>query len=190
MDLIVGIAHVQKNLHNCSESQLSLQDVTLMRSIGLPQDVKSFTESIVEKVLLNSSLVKIQSRSATVDELLLCHTKEYINLLTTTTNRKNHLQQCSPMWLIQDKVEDDPGNDRVIDGIGVHICGHSFDVAIATTGGILNLIDSIMRNEIHVGWLLGGIGDHHAGTCYVIYLQKSFCNMSYLKAQVMVWDII
>jgi acetoin utilization deacetylase AcuC-like enzyme len=105
--------------------------------VETPQRLEVIYRMIDEKI--SFSLEKIEPRPATEDEITLIHTTEYVNMVKSTAG-KEHVQL-------------DPDTST---------SAKSWEVACLAAGGVLNAVDSIMKEKIQNGFALVRPPGHHA----------------------------
>lgn len=86
-------------------------------------------------------LVQIEPRPATIDEILLNHDRGYI-----------------------EEVRASAGGPHVAFDLDTHAFARSYETALLSTGGLLELLDRIMAGEIDNGFALVRPPGHHAET--------------------------
>ncbi|XP_031422041.1 histone deacetylase 6 [Clupea harengus] len=100
---------------------------------------------MAEKQGLLARCVSVEPRVATEEELLLVHTKEYIELMTrTATMAEEELKSLSDTY----------------DSIFIH--PNSFKCASLAVGAVLQLVDKVMMSEIRNGFSIARPPGHHA----------------------------
>ncbi|KAJ8393479.1 hypothetical protein AAFF_G00059520 [Aldrovandia affinis] len=109
-----------------------------------PERVTTIMET-VEKEDLLSRCVRVEARAATEDELLLVHTKEYLELMRSTQNMaESELKSLSDTY----------------DSIYLH--PESFLSATLAAGSVLQLVDKVMTSELRNGFSVARPPGHHA----------------------------
>lgn len=88
---------------------------------------------------LFDSLVKLDSRSATMDELLLCHEPAYLSAV------KNAVQEGAT------ELDAD-----------THLSPKTWDVAIGAVGGVLNAVDAVVAGKVQNAFCIVRPPGHHA----------------------------
>ena len=86
------------------------------------------------------NLVRIAPRAATEDEVALCHTREYINIVRED---------------VQDSV-------RCLRTGDTDVCERSFDVALLAVGGVLEAVDAVMAGSVRNAFCPVRPPGHHA----------------------------
>lgn len=90
--------------------------------------------------------IPLTPRYAKEEEILLCHTKDYFDLLKNeTSNLSDHA--CAPL-------STSPG-DTII-------CGKSFDVALLAAGGVLTAVDAVLSHHVKNAFCAVRPPGHHA----------------------------
>ncbi|KAM9828612.1 histone deacetylase 6 isoform X2 [Syngnathus typhle] len=109
-----------------------------------PARVTSIMEEL-DRQELSSRCVQVQPRAATDEELLLVHTKQYIELIKST-------QMMSEIELRQlsDKYD------------SVYIHPETFQVSILGVGSVLQLVDQVLTSELRNGFAVIRPPGHHA----------------------------
>jgi len=97
------------------------------------------TMSVVEGSELNRSLVRISPRPATVEELGLVHTAEYVARIQSEALRGGG-------WLDADTV----------------LSSRSFEAAQSAAGGVIAAVEAVMKREINNAFALVRPPGHHA----------------------------
>ncbi|KAJ8257781.1 hypothetical protein GJAV_G00189620 [Gymnothorax javanicus] len=109
-----------------------------------PERVTAIMEKLEKEGLL-SRCVRIEARAATEDELLLVHTREYVELMKSTQNMtQNNLKVLSDNY----------------DSVYLH--PESFLCATLATGSILQLVDKVIASELRNGFSVARPPGHHA----------------------------
>ena len=90
---------------------------------------------------LDKQLVKLKPRAATNDELMLCHTRKYIDLV---------------------KREAASGVGHLSTG-DTPLCRRSFDVALSAAGGMLAVVDAVVKGDVKNAFCVVRPPGHHAG---------------------------
>ncbi|KAG7472662.1 hypothetical protein MATL_G00111270 [Megalops atlanticus] len=100
---------------------------------------------MMEKEGLLSRCVRVEARAATEDELLLIHTKEYLELMKSTQKMsENELRSLSETY----------------DSIYLH--PESFLCATLAVGSVFQLVDKVMTSELRNGFSVARPPGHHA----------------------------
>ena len=131
----------------------------------------------LEKAGLLESLLRIEARAATEDELLLCHTPEYL-----ATARR------------------DVASGRPYLSTGdTSITPNSWDVAVHAAGGVLNAVDAVLAGAAHNAFCAVRPPGHHAnalrgmGFCLLnnVALAARHAQRKHGLARVMIvdWDV-
>ncbi|KAM4610227.1 histone deacetylase 6 isoform 2-T6 [Polymixia lowei] len=109
-----------------------------------PDRVTAIMEE-VEKQGLLSHCVRVQPREATEEELLLVHSKQYVDLMRSTqTMSESQLKSLSETY----------------DSVYIH--PESFQVASLAVGSVLQLVDKVMTSELRNGFAVARPPGHHA----------------------------
>uniref|UniRef100_A0A3Q2XFI4 Protein deacetylase HDAC6 n=1 Tax=Hippocampus comes TaxID=109280 RepID=A0A3Q2XFI4_HIPCM len=109
-----------------------------------PARVTSIMEELDRQGLL-SRCVQVQPRAATDEDLLLVHTKHYIELIKSTqTMSETELHQFS------DKYD------------SVYIHPETFQVSILAVGSVLQLVDQVLTSKLRNGFAVIRPPGHHA----------------------------
>ncbi|XP_078144174.1 protein deacetylase HDAC6 [Centroberyx gerrardi] len=99
----------------------------------------------VERQDLLSHCVRVEPREATEEELLLVHTKQYVDLMRSTqTMTETELHSLSDSY----------------DSVYLH--PESFQVASLAVGSVLQLVDKVMTSELRNGFAVVRPPGHHA----------------------------
>ncbi|KAM8831037.1 histone deacetylase 6 isoform 1-T1 [Synchiropus picturatus] len=99
----------------------------------------------LESQNLLSPCVRVQPREATEEELLLVHSKQYVNLIKSTLSMpEDELKQLSDQY----------------DSVYIH--PESFQVASLAVGSVLQLVDQVMTSQLRNGFALVRPPGHHA----------------------------
>jgi acetoin utilization deacetylase AcuC-like enzyme len=138
----------------------------------------------LQKEKLLTSQNYLAPRSCTEDELLLCHTKEYVQLV------QKEVELC--------KSTLDDGSKFITTG-DAPICSDSFDVASLAVGGVLTAVDAVMNSSFQNAFAVIRPPGHHAcsnkgmGFCLfnnvaigARYLQKQY---NVRKVLIVDWDV-
>ncbi len=91
----------------------------------------------------------IQPRSATDQEILLCHSSEYLKKVKQEVSQIPHFQDDGSIWL---STGDTP------------ICSKSLTIARLAVGGVLVAIDLLMNNQIKNAFCIVRPPGHHASS--------------------------
>ncbi len=126
---------------------------------------------------LTEEMRPLEERRATREELLLCHTKEYIAI-------------------VEEDVESGAPTLRTGD---THISPASLDVALHSAGGVFNAVDAVMEGEVQNAFCLVRPPGHHAspargmGFCIFnhIALAARYAQRRHGVARVLIldWDV-
>ncbi|KAM6982513.1 histone deacetylase 6 isoform 2-T6 [Tautogolabrus adspersus] len=109
-----------------------------------PDRVKSIMEELKRQELL-SHCITVQPREATEEELLLTHTKQYVDLMKSTqTMTEDELHNLS------DKYD------------SVYLHPETFQVCVSAVGSVLQLVDQVMNSELRNGFAVIRPPGHHA----------------------------
>ncbi|MEQ2265711.1 hypothetical protein XENORESO_011351, partial [Xenotaenia resolanae] len=108
-------------------------------------DRVTFIMSELQRQKLLSLCVTVEPREATEEELLLVHTKHYIDAVKATqTMTQTELQSLSERY----------------DSVYLH--PESFQVCVTAVGSVLQLVDRIMTSELRTGFAVIRPPGHHA----------------------------
>ncbi|KAI4795506.1 hypothetical protein KUCAC02_031370 [Chaenocephalus aceratus] len=109
-----------------------------------PDRVTSIMEELQRQELL-SHCVTVEPREAAEEELLLSHTKQYVDLMRSTqTMTESELQTLSEKY----------------DSVYIH--PESFQVCVKGVGSVLQLVDQVMTSELRNGFAVVRPPGHHA----------------------------
>ncbi|XP_062418072.1 histone deacetylase 6 isoform X1 [Pungitius pungitius] len=109
-----------------------------------PDRVTSIMEELDRQDLL-SHCTTVQIREAVEEELLMCHTKQYVDLMKSTqTMTESELQILSEGY---DSVYIDP---------------ESYKVCVSAVGSVLQLVDMVIKSELRNGFAVIRPPGHHA----------------------------
>ncbi|KAK5864111.1 hypothetical protein PBY51_001078 [Eleginops maclovinus] len=109
-----------------------------------PDRVTSIMEELQRQELL-SHCVTVEPREASEEELLLSHTKQYVDLMRSTqTMEESDLQTLSEKY----------------DSVYIH--PESFQVCVKAVGSVLQLVDQVMTSELRNGFAVVRPPGHHA----------------------------
>uniref|UniRef100_A0A3Q3WE58 Protein deacetylase HDAC6 n=1 Tax=Mola mola TaxID=94237 RepID=A0A3Q3WE58_MOLML len=109
-----------------------------------PDRVTSIMEELQRRDLL-SHCVRVEPREATEEELLLAHTKDYVDLMRSTrTMTESELRTLSEKY----------------DSIYLH--PELFQVGVLAVGSVLQLVDRVMTSELRNGFAVVRPPGHHA----------------------------
>ncbi|XP_061591691.1 histone deacetylase 6 isoform X2 [Cololabis saira] len=109
-----------------------------------PDRVKSIMEELQKQELL-SRCVTVEARKATEEELLLVHTRRYVDLVKSTeTMTEAELQTLSNGY----------------DSIYLH--PETFQVCLSAVGSVLQLVDEVMTSKLRNGFAVVRPPGHHA----------------------------
>ncbi|XP_077568734.1 protein deacetylase HDAC6 [Stigmatopora nigra] len=109
-----------------------------------PDRLKFIIEELERQELL-SRCVRVQPRAATDEELLLVHTKNYIDLIKSTQQMTEaELHQLSDNY----------------DSIFIH--PETFKVSVLAVGSVLQLVDQVLTSELRNGFAVVRPPGHHA----------------------------
>ncbi|XP_061644669.1 histone deacetylase 6 [Phyllopteryx taeniolatus] len=109
-----------------------------------PDRVTSIMEELERQELL-SRCVRVQPRAATDEELLLVHTKHYIDLIKSTQKMSE-----TELRLLSDKYD------------SIYIHPATFQVSILAVGSVLQLVDQVLTSELRNGFAVIRPPGHHA----------------------------
>ncbi|XP_061113820.1 histone deacetylase 6 isoform X1 [Conger conger] len=109
-----------------------------------PERVTTVMEQLEKEGLL-SRCVRVEARTATEDELLLVHTKEYIELMKSTPKMAE-----SELRMLSDTYD------------SIYIHPESFLCATLAAGSVLELIDKVMTSDLRNGFSVARPPGHHA----------------------------
>ncbi|HLH43323.1 MAG TPA: histone deacetylase [Bryobacteraceae bacterium] len=98
----------------------------------------------LEQAGLAKFLRRVEIRPADIDEIALCHTKDYISQVRREI-------AAAPEGAVRELSTGDTA-----------ICSQSFDVALRATGGILNAVDAVMRRSASNAFCAVRPPGHHA----------------------------
>ncbi|XP_047221732.1 histone deacetylase 6 isoform X2 [Girardinichthys multiradiatus] len=108
-------------------------------------DRVTFIMSELQRQKLLSLCVTVEPREATEEELLLVHTKHYIDAVKSTqTMTQTELQSLSERY----------------DSVYLH--PESFQVCVTAVGSVLQLVDRVMTSELRTGFAVTRPPGHHA----------------------------
>uniref|UniRef100_UPI0037E8599D histone deacetylase 6 isoform X1 n=2 Tax=Semicossyphus pulcher TaxID=241346 RepID=UPI0037E8599D len=111
-----------------------------------PGRVTAIMEELQRQELL-SHCVTLQPREATEEELLLAHTKQYVDLMKSTqTMTEEELHTLSDTY----------------DSVYIH--PETFQVSVSAVGSVLQLVDQVMTSELRNGFAVIRPPGHHAQT--------------------------
>lgn len=106
----------------------------------------------IEEALKNANLLHddeiIHPRSAKIEEILLCHTPDYLKTV------QEDIKRCTNF-----KIDD--GSYTLITG-DVQVCPDSYDIALLAVGGVLEAVDKVLRDQIDIAFCLVRPPGHHA----------------------------
>ncbi|KAM3872288.1 histone deacetylase 6 [Diretmus argenteus] len=109
-----------------------------------PDRVTAIMEEVERQALL-SRCVRVEPREAAEEELLLVHTKQYVDLMRSTqTMSESQLHSLSDSY----------------DSIYIH--PETFQVALLAVGSVLQLVDKVMTSELRNGFAVVRPPGHHA----------------------------
>ncbi|KAM9343089.1 histone deacetylase 6 isoform 1-T2 [Pholidichthys leucotaenia] len=109
-----------------------------------PDRVTSIMKELERQELL-SYCIRVETREASEEELLLAHMKHYVDLMRSTqTMTQTELQTLSNKY----------------DSIYLH--PKSFEVAVTAVGSVLQLVDKVMSSELRNGFAVTRPPGHHA----------------------------
>ncbi|KAM3618744.1 uncharacterized protein V6R79_024434 [Siganus canaliculatus] len=109
-----------------------------------PDRVKSIMEELERQELL-PRCVRVEPREATEEELLLVHTKPYLDLMKSTQTMKD-----SELQTLSDGYD------------SVYIHPESFQVGLVAVGSVLQLVDQVMASDLRNGFAVVRPPGHHA----------------------------
>ncbi|KAF3362155.1 hypothetical protein PHSC3_001467 [Chlamydiales bacterium STE3] len=106
----------------------------------------------IQEALKNANLFSpeeiIHPKLAKIEDILLCHTPEYVSII------QNDVQHCRHL-LIND------GSYTLTTG-DVQICSSSLEIALLAVGGVIEATDKILQNEIDTAFCVVRPPGHHA----------------------------
>ncbi|XP_029361795.1 histone deacetylase 6 isoform X2 [Echeneis naucrates] len=136
----------------------------------------------LERQELLSHCVRVEPREATEQELLLAHTKPYVNLIRSTQKMSE-----SEIQTLSEKYD------------SVYLHPESFQVCVLAVGSVLQLVDQVMTSELRNGFAVIRPPGHHAqanqpnGFCVfnnvAIAAQYARTRHSVRRVLVVDWDI-
>ncbi|KAJ8371335.1 hypothetical protein SKAU_G00113630 [Synaphobranchus kaupii] len=109
-----------------------------------PERVTTVMEQL-EKDGLLSRCIRVEARVATEDELLLVHTKEYVDLMTSTQKMAE-----SELKLLSDTYD------------SIYLRPESYLCATLAAGSVLQLVDKVITSELRNGFSVARPPGHHA----------------------------
>ncbi|XP_061696179.1 histone deacetylase 6 isoform X2 [Syngnathoides biaculeatus] len=109
-----------------------------------PDRVTTIMEELDRQELL-SRCIRVEPRSATDEELLLVHTKQYIDLIKSTQKMSE-----TELRLLSDKYD------------SIYIHPETFQVSILAVGSVLQLVDQVLTSELRNGFAVIRPPGHHA----------------------------
>jgi acetoin utilization deacetylase AcuC-like enzyme len=111
-------------------------------SAGHPESPDRFDAAVggIREAVPADRLLEIPSREATLDELMLCHTAEYVSSVSDDV-RMGH---------------------RALRTGDTDICRESFDVARRAVGGALNAVDAVLGGQVRNAFCALRPPGHHA----------------------------
>ncbi|NGX43307.1 MAG: Histone deacetylase-like amidohydrolase [Chlamydiae bacterium] len=102
----------------------------------------------IAEALQPLGLKEFAPRKATVEEVLLCHTKDYVDKVI------EDVEACSNSGIINGSYQLSTGD--------TNICPNSFRIAMYAAGGILTAVDAVMKGEVKTVFCLVRPPGHHA----------------------------
>ncbi|XP_058499299.1 histone deacetylase 6 isoform X1 [Solea solea] len=111
-----------------------------------PDRVTSIMKELQTQELL-SLCVTVKPREATEQELLLVHTKQYVDVMRSTQTMSE-----SELHTLSDKYD------------SVYLHPESFQVCVLAVGSVLQLVDQVMTSELRNGFAVIRPPGHHAQT--------------------------
>nr|XP_057940941.1 histone deacetylase 6 [Doryrhamphus excisus]XP_057940942.1 histone deacetylase 6 [Doryrhamphus excisus] len=146
-----------------------------------PDRVTSIMEELDKQELL-SRCVQVQARAATDEELLLVHTKDYIELMKSTqTMSETELHNLS------DKYD------------SVYFHTETFQASILAVGSVLQLVDQVLTCHLRNGFAVVRPPGHHAqaeesnGFCFFnnVAIAARYAQMKHKVNRVLIvdWDV-
>ena len=139
---------------------------------------------VIQNAIITSGLnyLPLHPRKIETNELLLCHTSDYIQLVRTEVDR---IENCSkPLMLSTGDV---------------FICKHSYEVAKLAAGGVLAAVDKVMGEQNTRAFCAVRPPGHHAcsnrgmGFCLFnqVALAARYAQQKYALGKVLIvdWDV-
>jgi len=102
----------------------------------------------IRQALKSTEVVEIKPRDASEDEVLLCHTRDYLTIL------KNDVQRCAASGVTN-------GNYTISTG-DTQICPESYQIAIRAVGAVLAGVDAVLKGMCRNAFCLIRPPGHHA----------------------------
>lgn len=109
-----------------------------------PNRVTSIMEELDRQELL-SHCTRVEPREATEEELLLAHTKHYVDLMKSTQTMTD-----SELRSLSEKYD------------SVYLHPESFQVCVSAVGSVLQLVDRVMSSDLRNGFAVIRPPGHHA----------------------------
>ncbi|CAJ1085668.1 histone deacetylase 6 isoform X1 [Xyrichtys novacula] len=109
-----------------------------------PDRVTSILDELQKQELL-SHCITLQPREATEEELLLAHTKQYVDLIKSTQTMTEE-----ELHTLSDKYD------------SVYLHPETFQVCVSAVGSVLQLVDQVMTSELRNGFAIIRPPGHHA----------------------------
>ncbi|XP_041801487.1 histone deacetylase 6 [Chelmon rostratus] len=109
-----------------------------------PDRVTSIMKELERGDLL-SRCVRVEPREATEEELLLAHTKHYVDLIKST-----QMMTDSELHALSEKYD------------SVYLHPESYKVCVSAVGSVLQLVDQVMTSELRNGFAVIRPPGHHA----------------------------
>ncbi|XP_051282639.1 histone deacetylase 6 isoform X2 [Dicentrarchus labrax] len=108
-------------------------------------DRVTFIMEELERQDLLSHCIRVEPREATEEELLLLHTKQYLDLMESTQK----MSDCE-LHTLSDQYD------------SVYIHPESFQVCVSAVGSVLQLVDRVLTSELKNGFAVIRPPGHHA----------------------------
>lgn len=109
-----------------------------------PDRVTSIMEELQRQELL-SHCIRVEPREATEEELLLAHTKHYVDLMKSTQTMKDE-----ELHSLSDRYD------------SVYLHPESFQVCVSAVGSVLQLVDRVLTSDLRNGFAVVRPPGHHA----------------------------
>ncbi|KAM6924434.1 histone deacetylase 6 [Xenentodon cancila] len=109
-----------------------------------PDRVTSIMEELQKRELL-SRCIAVEARKATEEELLLVHTKPYVDLVKST-----EMMSETELQTLSNKYD------------SVYLHPETFQVCVSAVGSVLQLVDGVMTSELRNGFAVVRPPGHHA----------------------------